>query len=171
MSLTSIAEYMKRQARRNGRILQTPLPKGASLILECVVGKTAETFTLTIMRRGIAPTAGSSAAAKWQTEIKTFAKYFVPEGVAYAETPATPQETPRGFYAVCLKWDEALPGEQSKANEGQDPKAEPCPQTIKTQPPAHDNSLPRTREEMAAWAATLGPGVHVTHVNVFTGEM
>lgn len=99
-------------------------------------------FSLTITRR--LKQRRSNAAQQWQREVRTFAEHFG----ATADPEYTAQLTKLTFplFEAVVTWRE------------QD--AQPV-----------GSPLPQTPDEMQAWAKTLGPGVIIRHVNVFTGEM
>lgn len=73
------------------------------------------------------------------------------------ETPHTIADAPARmyFYAAKIEWRETLSTPSATDNTAR----------------RVDNSLPKTEEEIAAWAKTLGPGVKIRNVNVFTGEI
>lgn len=144
MSLSQIATDMKTVARRTGTARRT-MPNGAALILTHKTNPEFEYFDLQITRHGKLPAPGTRGAKAWATELNTFAKYFVPAGATHSRVDDKPTEA---SYSAHISWNEY-------------PDAAPV---------KHDNSLPRTPEEIAAWAKTLGPGVKIRNVNVFTGE-
>lgn len=145
MSLTQIATDMKTAARRTGTARRT-MPNGAALQLTHKTNPEFEYFDLQITRRGKLPAPGTRGAKAWATELNTFAKYFVPAGTTHSRVDDKQAEI---SYSAHLSWNE-------------------YPNAVNVK---HDNSLPRSPEEIAAWARTLGPGVKIRNVNVFTGEL
>jgi hypothetical protein len=145
MSLSQIATDMKTVARRTGAARRT-MPNGAALILTHKTNPQFEFFDLQVTRRGKLPAPGTRGAKAWATELSTFAKYFVPVGTTQSRVDDKPTET---SYSAHISWNEY-------------PDAAPV---------KHEISLPRTPEEIAAWARTLGPGIKIRNVNVFTGEL
>lgn len=144
MSLSDIAAILRAAARQEGHVERSPLPNGAQLTLDCNLKDRLANFTLRITRQGSAPVPGSRGDKARQTEIRTFAKYFVPPGVAHTSTGVPAAE--RGTYCTVIEWTE--PDQATRAS-----------------------ALPKDDAEIRAWAQTLGPGIRITGVNVDTGEI
>lgn len=144
MSLSQIATDMKTVARRTGAARRT-MPNGAALILTHKTNPQFEFFDLQVTRRGKLPAPGTRGAKAWATELSTFAKYFVPVGAVHSRVDDAPKDN---SYSAHISWNEYADS-----------------------PPARFDGIPKTEEEIAAWARTLGPGIKIRNVNVFTGEL
>lgn len=147
MSLSQIATDMKTTARRTG-VARRAMPNGAALILTHKTNPEFEYFDLQITRRGKLPAPGTRGAKAWATELNTFAKYFVPAGAIVSRVDEAPKDN---SYSAHISWNEYADVPPERAT--------------------HNNLLPKTEEEIHAWAQSLGPGIKIRNVNVFTGEI
>lgn len=162
MNLADIAHDLRADALAEpGQEQDQKLQHGASVHLRAdvmgkVEGGTEIEWHFKVQRQGKMPLEASREYAAWLRELATFRdeKYFnVP-----AQVEARMLETANHrHYAAAMVWTEIVESvTESKPS-----------QTVAIE----ISPLPSTPEEMRAWAQTLGQGVQIRGVNVFTGEL
>lgn len=112
---------------------------------------------LQIRRDGRLPTEDTPAYKRWLSELKTFCK---PEYFNVPVDCKPTMQSSKHTYAAVFVWQEFVediaPAKVMK-------RAAPTE--------IHITPIPCTPEEIAAWARTLGQGVRIRNVNVFSGEL
>lgn len=159
MGLSQLEQRLRSRALDNPGDIQTEtLAHGASCSLYIQwLTETEIEIHLRIERTGQLPLEGSKEYAAWLREIGTFRaeKFFnVP---AHADTKMVPGKRK---YAATMIWCETVEREsvtfkyEQRHREGV----------------TRVSAIPQNYQEMDAWASTLGAGVRVSGIDVFTGE-
>lgn len=170
MSLSDIANKLRTDALADpGNEKSTPLTHGASCHMRAEIvpddmGDDSGLYQkvewhLKIERVGQLPLEASKEYVAWLRELKTFRdeKYFnVPAQVEATMVPG------KRKYAAVFVWTALVESELVPPQDT--PRRAPRNHTT------HVTPIPQNEREMEAWAATLGPGVRVRGVDVFTGE-
>lgn len=167
MKLSDIAESLRRDALAHlGEIQSQRLGQGAEcnlraeLLDDAAKGAPNVEWHLQIKREGKLPTEDTPAYKRWLSELSTFCKqsYF---NVPSHCKPA--MQAGKHRYAAAFVWTE----------HAEIPSVSPAPAPIVNlvAKEIHITPIPSTPKEIAAWAKTLGQGVQIRNVNVFTGEL
>ena len=160
MKLSEIAETLKHDAFAHpGEMQSYPLGHGAECNLRAeFLAPTEVEWHLQIRRAGNLSAEDTPAHKRWLAELATFGKpeYFnIPSGCK------PKMQRGKHSYAAVFVWTESVePPDVQTAT-----IAKRAPSAVYIKP------IPQTDDEIAAWARTLGRGVKITGVNVFTGEL